>query len=107
VAAETGVSVAGDDGCLVLASPDAPLFQIGGFNYGRGNKTSVGLDQSLLLAWPMNNYWNTNFRASQPGFIRLGYELGWFEKFEERVCREFGQSCACPPVWHPIAAANI
>jgi hypothetical protein len=106
VAAETGVTVAGDDGCLVLASPDAPLFQIGGFNYARGNQTAAGLDQSVLVAWPMNNYWNTNFRASQPGFIRLSYELGWFDKFEARVCREFGESCACPPVWHPVAEAS-
>ena len=76
VAAESWVGVAGADGCLVLACPDAPMFQVGGFNYGRGIKSAAGLDQSLLLAWPMNNYWNTNFRVSQPGFIRLNYETG-------------------------------
>ncbi len=103
IAVETCVSVAGADGCLVLASPDAPMFQIGGFNYGRGKKTAAGMDQSLVLAWPMNNFWNTNFPASQPGFIRLRYELGWFEKFEASICRDFGQSSACPPLWHPVA----
>jgi len=101
VPVESCISVTGGNGCLMLASPDTPMFQIGGFNYGRGHKTAAGLDQSLLIAWPMNNYWNTNFRVSQPGHIRLSYELGWQEKFDAGVCREFGQSCACPPLWHP------
>lgn len=100
------ISVSGAEGCLVLASPDAPMFQIGGFNYGRTMNRAAEVDQSLLLAWPMNNYWNTNFRASQPGFIRLGYELFWLERFDARACRDFGQSCACPPVWHPAAKAD-
>ena len=103
VAAESWVGVAGADGCLVLACPDAPMFQVGGFNYGRGIKSAAGLDQSLLLAWPMNNYWNTNFRVSQPGFIRLNYEMAWFEHFEPAQCSLFASSCLRPPIWHPVA----
>jgi hypothetical protein len=103
VATESWVGAAGADGCLVLASPDTPLFQVGGFNYGRGIKSAAGLDQAFLLAWPINNYWNTNFRVSQPGHIRLNYELAWFEQFEPANCSRFGSSCLRPPLWHPVA----
>jgi alpha-mannosidase len=106
VAAESWVAVAGAEGCLVLACPDAPLFQVGGFNYGRGIKNAGGLDQAFLLAWPMNNYWNTNFRASQPGFIRLRYELTWLNQFDPAECARFGASCARPVLFHPVAGAE-
>jgi hypothetical protein len=106
LAAGDWVSVSGDEGCLVLACPDAPLWQTGGFNYGRGIKSGVDLDQSLLLAWPMNNYWNTNFRAAQPGVVRLRWELAFFEKFNANQCAQFGASVAQPVVWHPMSREN-
>jgi alpha-mannosidase len=96
------LALAGAKGCVVIACPDAPLWQVGGFNYGRGIKSSVGLNQALLLAWPMNNYWNTNFRAAQPGFIRLRWELACFETFETTACADFGASSARQVVWHPL-----
>jgi hypothetical protein len=105
VPAESWIGVAGAGGCIVLACPDAPMFQVGGFNFGRGIRSASGLDQAFLLAWPMNNYWNTNFRASQPGFIRLNYELTWLEQFKAADCHNFGSSCLRPPLWHPAAAA--
>jgi hypothetical protein len=100
------VAVASAEGCITLACPDAPLWQVGGFNYGRGVKSAAGLNQALLLAWPMNNYWNTNFRAAQPGFLRLRWELSYMEKFDADNCVRFGVSSACPVVWHPIGAES-
>ena len=100
------VSVSGAAGCLALACPDAPLWQVGGFNYGRGVKTADGLNQALLLAWPMNNYWNTNFRGTQSGLVRLRWELACFETFDAGDCARFGISSARPVLWHPLAAAG-
>jgi hypothetical protein len=101
VAVGDWLALSGKEGCLVLGSPDAPMFQIGGFNYGRGLKSAAGLNQAFLVAWPMNNYWNTNFRASQPGFIRLRYELTMLERYNPGACADFGSSCADPVVYHP------
>jgi alpha-mannosidase len=97
------IAVAGTDGCLVVACPDAPMFQVGGFNYGRVVKNAGGLNQALLLAWPMNNYWHTNFRASQPGFIRFRYEIALLQSYDPAACSQFGGSCTNPLIFHPLA----
>ena len=57
---------------------------------------------NMLLAWPMNNYWNTNFRASQPGFIRLRYEMTSFSAFNPAKCSRFAQASMLPFEWHPL-----
>jgi hypothetical protein len=98
--------VTGAEGCITLACPDAPLWQVGGFNYGRGVKTAAGLNQALLLAWSMNNCRNTNFRATQPGFLRLRWELSCMERFDAGDCASFGVSSACPVAWHPLGVES-
>jgi len=104
VAVGDWLALSGKEGCLVMGCPDAPMFQVGGFNYGRGLKSATGLNQACLVAWPMNNYWNTNFRASQPGFIRLRYEMTVMHRLDPVACAQFGSSCNTPVIWHPSAA---
>jgi hypothetical protein len=53
----------------------------------------------------MNNYWNTNFRASQPGLIRLRYEMAFREQYDPDACARFGSSCSTPVIFHPIAGS--
>ena len=77
------------DKCAALICPDAPMIQAGGFNFGNRSKTIERNAKPLLIAWPLNNYWDTNFRPSQPGFVGLRYFFKTYDKFDEQtVCSD-------------------
>ena len=62
---------------LTVACPDAPLWQIGGFTFGRFGEPDgrVTRERPTLLAWLTNNYWSTNFQADQGAEIRFRFWL--------------------------------
>ena len=69
------IRIADDDRELTVACPDAPLWQIGGFTFGRFGDPDgrVAREHPTLLAWLTNNYWSTNFQADQGGEIRFRF----------------------------------
>jgi hypothetical protein len=71
------IRIADDRHELTVASPDAPLWQIGGFTFGRFGEPDgrVARPRPTLLAWLTNNYWSTNFQADQGGQIRFRFTL--------------------------------
>ena len=62
---------------LTIACPDAPLWQIGGFTFGRFGDPDgrVVRERPTLVAWLTNNYWSTNFQADQGAEIRFRFWL--------------------------------
>jgi alpha-mannosidase len=59
---------------VLLASPDIPLFCIGDVVQGRWPK-QLQLVGGRIFSYVLNNYWHTNYKASQGGAISFGYRL--------------------------------
>jgi alpha-mannosidase len=59
---------------MTIALPENPMIQLGDFHFGDYQAT-FRLERPLLLGWVTNNYWETNFRAHQPGRVQARYRL--------------------------------
>ncbi len=69
------IRIADDQREVMVACPDAPLWQIGGFTFGRFGEPDgrVVRERPTLVAWLTNNYWSTNFQADQGGEMRFRF----------------------------------
>jgi hypothetical protein len=102
VTVETFASVHQPDFGVTLYCPDAPLIQIGNFNWAKKQDAIPREQNPLLLAWPLNNYWETNFRASQPGIVEFRYSFASHGKFDPARAMLEGQQTCNPPVTHLV-----
>lgn len=75
VTAQRFIRVQDDTKGLTVACPDAPLWQIGGFTFGRDQASPVVHKDAMLAAWLTNNYWDVNFCANQGGVQRFRFRL--------------------------------
>jgi alpha-mannosidase len=66
--------VTGSEGSILLHSPDAHLMQFGGIQTGRFEDVAI-IEKAHIYSWPFNNYWTTNFQASQHGELIWHYRI--------------------------------
>ncbi|UCH33242.1 MAG: hypothetical protein JSV65_11730 [Armatimonadota bacterium] len=71
---EAGLVLTDGEDWLALASPDAPLFHLQEPNTARWLET-LDVRTGHVFSNPMSNYWHTNFRPSQSGWVELNYVL--------------------------------
>ena len=101
-AVETMAAMADETGAVALLCPDAPLVQFGDFHFGPPLDAIPRPADPLLLAWPVNNYWDTNFPRIQYGRIRLRYGLVGLDDLDEAVLREHAQRFRQPALVWPV-----
>jgi hypothetical protein len=68
------VEFAGRDARVVWSPVEAPLVEFGDINTGKW-LTKLDLTNAWVFSYAINNYWMTNFKASQEGRIPLRYAL--------------------------------
>jgi alpha-mannosidase len=73
---QTGILSRGEAGDpdVLIASPDIPMFCVGDIVRGRWPR-ELDLGGGSILSYVLNNYWHTNYKASQGGEIAFGYSL--------------------------------
>src|SRR5688500_5402162 len=59
---------------VTVAMPENPMVQLGNFHFAH-NQAECALERAMLLGWVTNNYWETNFRAHQPGRVHARYRI--------------------------------
>lgn len=75
---------------VTIATPDNPMVQLGDFHFGHFQR-EFHLERALMLGWVTNNYWETNFRAHQPGQVSACYRiLPYSGAFDESRAHRFG-----------------
>ena len=82
---------------IVLAPIDAPLVQVGGIQTGRWLKR-LEAKKATLVSWPVNNYWTTNFVASQGGELLFRYRLTSTPAYDPAAASRFAAEYLAPPV---------
>jgi alpha-mannosidase len=70
------------------------MVQFGDFHFGH-YQAEFQLERAMLLGWVTNNYWETNFRAYQPGRVQARYRILPHEgAFDEAPAHRFGLEAA-------------
>ena len=89
------VTARNDKAQFVVGSNLMPLFQMGGICTGQyQRKKSYELPH--VYSWVTNNYWTTNFRASQEGELRWGYYLTSCSDLSNTFATQFGWNSRIP-----------
>ncbi len=87
--------------CAALVCRDSPLVMPGGFFFGRLLSDVPRNPNPLLLAWPLNNYWYTNFPLSQPGIIQIHYGFLTSASLDAAELMLRAKEAIHPPIVHP------
>jgi hypothetical protein len=76
---QDGLGWIGQDQGLAIAIPDAPLVQIGPLAFGdrKLQGQQDGNETRVVYSWILNNFWETNFKATLGGFYEFRYSVYW------------------------------
>jgi hypothetical protein len=85
-----------NDSCqVVFVSPEIPIVQLGDINLGRFSPVAVR-PAPVIYSWVLNNYWTTNFLASQEGELKWTYQITSTADLSNDFAARFGWSNRLP-----------
>jgi alpha-mannosidase len=74
---------------VILTSPEIPLVHLGGLNIGKFRYVWIPAN-THIFSWVLNNYWFTNFKASQEGTLKWRYFLTSGNEVSDMAAYHFG-----------------
>ncbi len=102
------VDVSGTDYGVTLATPDAPLIEVGAITCDPRGKTVGWIEHiepsTTLYSYVMNNYWETNYKAGQEGPTMFRYAIQPHRQFDGGDAAKFGAECGQPLIVVPVDA---
>lgn len=82
-------------GAVVWTAVDSPLLTLGDINRDTF-KSPIPVENGHLYAYAFNNYWFTNYKASQGGQMTFRYSITSMPKYDPVAASRFGQSVRSP-----------
>ncbi len=99
------VAIRDSSGQIILGSDQVPLMQLGDINLGKWQPVTR-VERPYIYSWVMNNYWFTNFRASQDGEFRWSYYLTSSRDGSNTKASQFGWGSRIPLVARVLTPAS-
>ncbi|MDA0196695.1 MAG: hypothetical protein O2887_16730 [Bacteroidetes bacterium] len=90
-------AVRNNESQIVMVSNDIPLVQFGAINIGR-YYYRLKPKTNHIYSWVLNNYWVTNFKASQQGELRWTYSITSSKDNSDIFATKFGWGDRVPLV---------
>lgn len=100
---QSWVDISNADFGVTVATPDAPLIEIGGINAELPWMTKLAPTQTFY-SYLMNNYWHTNYKADQEGPVTFRYSILPHGPFRPEEAARFGREQREPLI--AVAADN-
>lgn len=91
------VHVSDGDFSIAWSTPDAPLFTLTDINRGIW-PTYLKVSNGHVYSYVMNNYWFTNYRATQGGTLRFCYSITSGKHFDRQALARFDADTRTPIV---------
>lgn len=90
---------------ILWSSVDVPLVQLGGINTGRFYYKHRP-EKPHIYSWVLNNYWTTNFRASQEGEMKWTYTISSAPDTTKAHATRFGWENKVPMLGRVVPAGQ-
>ena len=100
------VAVRSNESQIVFSSPEIPLFHLGGLNIGKFSYYHEP-ETNHIYSWVLNNYWTTNFRASQEGTLSWRYFMTATDDPGSRFATNFGWGSQVPLIGRVFPKGKI
>jgi alpha-mannosidase len=97
------LDISGKNGAgVTISSPEAALFEVGGMVDEREINNGVKLwktenhSSATVFAYVMNNYWHTNYKATQEGKVTFNFYLRFHNAFDLAGAERFAAEATQP-----------